>query len=94
MRLWGRYRRQSRYGRSWRRNNLQQGFNPDLATSVHNLAENLYAIGRRDEALEAIQQAVGIWRELVMEHPAAFNPHLATSLNDLAQNLYTIGRPG
>jgi tetratricopeptide (TPR) repeat protein len=49
-------------------------------------------MGRRDEALEAIQQAVEIQRKLAVEHPAAFNPNLATFLGNLSNCLSDMGR--
>ena len=52
------------------------------------------SIGYLDEALEASQQAVGIWRMLAAEHPAAFNPALGSSLNTFADCSFIIGRQG
>ena len=41
-------------------------------------------MGRRDEALEAIQQAVEIWKVLATEHPPSFNQELAICLSNFA----------
>ena len=46
--------------------------------------------GRREDALAAIQEAAGIYRELAAARPDAFRPDLAMSLNNLA----TGWRPG
>ena len=55
-------------------------------------AQNLRAIGRGDEALDVMQQAVegyeGSWRR---NTPAAFNSHFAASLNNVAQHLSMLG---
>jgi hypothetical protein len=47
---------------------------------------------RREEALAAIQEAVGIYRELAAARPDAFRPDLASSLNNLAADLGALGR--
>ena len=66
-------------------------FRPDLAGSLNNLAVRLAALGRREDALAAIQEAVAIYRELAAARPDAFRPDLATSLNNLS---LPAGRPG
>jgi hypothetical protein len=52
----------------------------------------LSGLGRRDEALTATQDAVGIRRRLAQDNPAAFEPDLATSLHSLAGKLSEQGR--
>ena len=54
-----------------------EAFLPDLASSLHNLANRLYEVGRRAEALQANQEAVGLYRRLAEENPPAFLPDLA-----------------
>jgi hypothetical protein len=49
-------------------------------------AAGLADLGRREEALASVQEAVGIYRQLVAVRPDAFRPDLATSLNNLAQS--------
>ena len=49
--------------------------------ALHNLSVRLRDLGRREEALVAIQEAVGIYRELAAARPDAFRPDLASSLN-------------
>ena len=63
-----------------------------LARSLNNLAVRLAGLGRREEALAAIQEAVTIHRELAAARPDAFRPDLATSLNNLAIRLADLGR--
>jgi hypothetical protein len=58
-------------------------FNPDLATSLNNLANRLSDLGRREEALAAAQEAADLYRALAAQRPDAFNPDLATSLGTL-----------
>ena len=52
----------------------------------------LSALGRREEALRATQEAVEIHRGLARADPQAFLPDLATSLNNLGAMLSELGR--
>jgi len=52
----------------------------------------LSALGRREEALEATQEAVDLYRRLAAQHPDAFLPDLAMSLNNLGKALSELGR--
>jgi len=52
----------------------------------------LSALGRREEALRATQEAVGIYRGLAEQNPQAFLPYLAGSLNNLGNRLSELGR--
>ena len=54
------------------------------ARYLHSLANRLSGVGRSGEALEAAQEAVGLYRELAEASPAAYTPDLARSLNNLA----------
>ncbi|WP_240677884.1 tetratricopeptide repeat protein, partial [Actinacidiphila soli] len=65
---------------------------PDLAGSLNNLSGRLGALGRREEALEAITEAVDIRRELARVRPDAFLPNLAASLNNLSADLGDLGQ--
>jgi tetratricopeptide (TPR) repeat protein len=47
----------------------------------------LSALGQREEALSAIQEAVELYRGLAQRNPDAFLPNLAGSLNNLGQQL-------
>ena len=49
-------------------------------------------LGRREEALEAITEAVQIRRQLAAARPDAYLPDLATSLNNLSVDLGDMGR--
>ena len=73
-----------------------RGGEPDaadrLAISLNNLSVRLGDLGRREEALAAIQEAVTIRRELAAARPDAFRPALATSLNNLSLRLGDLGR--
>ena len=60
--------------------------------SLNNLSVRLADLGRREDALAAIQEAVGIYRELAAARPDAFRPDLATSLNNLSVRLADLGR--
>ena len=55
-------------------------FAPDLAASLHNLALRLAALGRREDALAASQEAVAIRGELAARWPDAYHHHLEHSL--------------
>ena len=59
---------------------------------LNNLGAALSALGRRDEALAAAQEAAGIYRKLAEKNPQAFLPHLAASLNNLGTMFSYLGR--
>ena len=63
-----------------------------LAGSLNNLSLRLADLGRREEALAAIQEAAEVYRELAAARPDAFRPDLATSLNNLSNRLGDLGR--
>ena len=60
---------------------------PVLATALNNLSNRLSDLDRRDPALAAIEEAVGIRRGLAKARPEAFLPDLATSLSNLSHRL-------
>jgi len=59
-------------------------FRPDLAVSLNNLSIRLGELGRREEGLAAIAEAVDIRRELAARWPAAHLHDLEGSLQLLA----------
>jgi tetratricopeptide (TPR) repeat protein len=63
-----------------------------LARSLNNLSNRLADLGRREEALAAIEEAADIYRELAAARPDAFRPDLASSLTNLANRLAGLGR--
>ncbi|MEU7824821.1 tetratricopeptide repeat protein [Catellatospora sp. NPDC049133] len=65
---------------------------PDLATSLHNASLRLGDIGRSQEALAAISEAVHIRRQLAEGDPATHLPLLARSLNSLSVDLSDLDR--
>ncbi|MET8858353.1 tetratricopeptide repeat protein, partial [Streptomyces sp. NPDC004579] len=67
-------------------------FLPDLATSLNNLSVRLGELGRREDALTAIEEAVTVRRELAAARPDAFLPDFAMSLNNLSVRLGELGR--
>lgn len=62
------------------------------AALLNNLGNRLSDLGRREDALKAAQEAVGMYRALADERPDAFGPHLAMSLNNLGRPLRDLGR--
>ena len=52
----------------------------------------LSALGLREEALKATEEAVRIYRKLSEQNPQAFLPYLAGSLNNLGMMLSALGR--
>jgi hypothetical protein len=62
------------------------------ATSLNNLSIRLGDLGRREEGLAAIEEAVDAYRRLAGANPAAYLPDLATSLNNLSADLGDLGR--
>jgi tetratricopeptide (TPR) repeat protein len=65
---------------------------PQLADSLNNLGIQLAGVGRSDEALAPIEEAVAIRRELAQEDPGRYNAQLANALYDLGHRLGAIGR--
>ena len=63
-----------------------------LATRANDRSTRLADLGRREDALDAIQQAVVIFRELAGARPDAFRPDLAASLSNLSNRLADLGR--
>ncbi|MFK8014103.1 MAG: tetratricopeptide repeat protein, partial [Gammaproteobacteria bacterium] len=49
-------------------------------------------LGRREEALSASEEAVGVYRDLAASRPDAFLPGLGMSLNNLSGDLSNLGR--
>ena len=62
------------------------------AMSLNNQSDRLADLGRREEALAAIEEAVTIRRELAAARPDAFLPDLAMSLNNQSSRLSELGR--
>ncbi len=81
-------------GRLYRRlaSERPDAFIPDLAGSLNNLANRLSDLGRREDALNAAEEAVSIRRRLASERPDAFIPDLAMSLHTLAIRLLETGK--
>ncbi|MFE5517389.1 tetratricopeptide repeat protein [Streptomyces virginiae] len=65
---------------------------PALASSLNNLAVCLGQVGRREEALTAIQEAIGLRRGMAEANADAYHPDLASSLNNLSVRLSAMGR--
>jgi hypothetical protein len=63
-----------------------------LAGALNNLSIRLAGLGRREEALAAIEEATGVYRELAAARPDAFRPDLAASLTNLSNGLGDLGR--
>jgi hypothetical protein len=55
-------------------------FLPDLATALNNQSERLADLGRREEALAAIEEAATTYRALAQARPAVFASRYASSL--------------
>ena len=61
--------------------------------SLNTLSLLLADLDRPEDALAAIQEATGIYRELAAARPDPFRPGLAMSLNTLSIYLGELGRP-
>ena len=59
---------------------------------LNDLSNRLSDLGRREEALAVIEEAVTIYRELARARPDAFLPDLAMSLNNQSLRLSDLGR--
>jgi len=62
------------------------------ARLLNNLCVRLSDLGRREEALAAIEEAVGVYRDLALARPDGLQPDLAQSLNNLSVQLSALGR--
>src|SRR5664280_383052 len=67
-------------------------FLPDLAMSLNNQSNRLADLGRREDALTAVAEAVGHYRALAAARPDAFLPNLAAALNNQSNRLANLGR--
>jgi tetratricopeptide (TPR) repeat protein len=67
-------------------------FLPDLAMSLNNQSGRLSQLGRREDALTAIDEAVTVYRQLAAARPDASLPDLAMSLNNQSGRLSQLGR--
>ena len=63
-----------------------------LAASLNNLSIRFSALGRLEEALAAIEEAVALYRAFGTAIPDAFRPDLAAALNNLSQHFSDLGR--
>ncbi|TFC15716.1 tetratricopeptide repeat protein, partial [Cryobacterium sp. MDB2-A-2] len=59
---------------------------------MNNLSLLLSGVGRREEAVVPIVEAVEIYRRLAEVNPTAYEPGLAMSLNTLSLRLSGVGR--
>jgi len=66
----------------------------ERAAYMNNLSNRLSEVGDREGALEAVWEAVEIYRGLAEKNPGAFNPGLAMSLNNLSNCLSEVGDRG
>jgi len=74
------------------RQNASARMQIDRAEALHNLARSLMKIGRRQEALAPIRQAVGLLRVVASRDQESGNPALAGSMNSLVLILNQLGR--
>jgi hypothetical protein len=65
---------------------------PDLAMALNSLSIRLANAGRRDEALEVIEESVDAYRLLAEASPEVYAPDLALALNNLSNRLAESGR--
>ncbi|MCF2533180.1 tetratricopeptide repeat protein [Yinghuangia soli] len=65
---------------------------PDLATALGRMSIRLANLGRTEDALAALEEAVGIQRDLAAERPDLHLPGLAASLNNMSVRLGELGR--
>ena len=64
----------------------------ERAGTANNLSVRLSDLGRREEALAAVEEAVALYRELATARPDAFRPDLATALTNLSNRLSDLER--
>ncbi|MCM3882225.1 tetratricopeptide repeat protein [Frankia sp. R82] len=66
---------------------------PNLAAALNDLSVRLADLGRSEEALAAVEEAVAIRRRLAADRPDTFLPDLAVSLSNLANRLGDLREP-
>ncbi|WP_157815354.1 tetratricopeptide repeat protein [Kitasatospora sp. CB02891] len=69
------------------------GFGLPLATTLNELSVRLSQLGRVEESLTAIQEAVELYRTFAAADPERHAPGLAAMLGNLADRLTELGRP-
>src|ERR1700722_1128824 len=62
-----------------------------LAGSLWRLSNHLQYMGRREDALRAMQETVEVYRQLAAVRPEAYNRNLAASVNNLSNRLSDMG---
>ncbi|MBT2452394.1 serine protease [Streptomyces sp. ISL-43] len=65
---------------------------PNLAVALNNLSGQLGEVGRGEEGLAAIEEAVDHHRALAETNPDVYLPNLAVALNNLSVQLGEVGR--
>ena len=65
-----------------------------IADSLYNLSHRFSALGQRDDALDTMEEAVSLYRELSRMHPDSGRPKLAISLGDLSTCFSGLGQRG
>ncbi|HEX5289590.1 MAG TPA: tetratricopeptide repeat protein [Streptosporangiaceae bacterium] len=65
----------------------------DLARALNELSTRLADLGRREDALAAIEEAVEVYRRLAGEQPGRYRPGLAMALDNLSSRLAALGQP-
>ena len=63
-----------------------------LALALNRLSIRLGDLGRREAALDAAQEAVELYRSLVLKNAGGFKVNLASSVNNLTKRLSDLGR--
>jgi tetratricopeptide (TPR) repeat protein len=65
---------------------------PLLASALNNLSNRLSALGQRENALAAVQEAVDLYRALAAARSNAFTADLASALHNLSNRLSDLGQ--
>ncbi|MEO0941024.1 MAG: toll/interleukin-1 receptor domain-containing protein [Cyanobacteria bacterium J06642_12] len=65
---------------------------PDKVGLFNNLGARLLALGRHEEALQAMDKAIEIYRQLTLNHPNEYFSVMAWSLNNLGTILSFLGK--
>jgi tetratricopeptide (TPR) repeat protein len=67
-------------------------FLPRYAAALHNKSKRLAELELTEEALNAIEQATGIYRPLARDQPDTFRPAFVEALHTFAEILSMLGR--
>ncbi|PVZ08240.1 tetratricopeptide repeat protein [Actinomycetospora cinnamomea] len=68
-----------------------QGPTPGLASSLNTLSIRRFRVGQYDEAIDASQESINLWRQLTVTDPVTYTIELARAVGNLAATQAELG---